>query len=416
MIGMKRNAASSVSKLVILNTVVTAICSLTLAVTFADEPLNILKLNGAPTDPEKIGYGALPVLIGEHAVIQYAQRSPGVDPDEKLELNQMRLQLHNYLAIHDGKFWCIWSDGPKIEDWPTQEIKYATSDDGLNWSEAKSVTGTPGEPYAYIARGLWLRDGELLTLAARYKGKGAFGADKELQLQAFAWDQAEGGWKLRGKVYDNAINNFPPQKLSTGDWILTRRDSRFNVSILIGGRDSLNSWRDHPVVAVSEVEGFRPDEPIFWPMEDGSLNALFRDNGSSMRLFHATSEDNGETWTIPRLTNFPNSTSKIFSLETSRGYRVMISNANPESGRRELHLSITEDGKTFTRMARLDIPTPPTPEGFESIWKKFQQGVASLQYPHAIEHGGKLWIALSRNKLQTEIFAIDLDNIDALLN
>lgn len=35
-------------------------------------------------------------------------------------------------------------------------------------------------------------------------------------------------------------------------------------------------------------------------------------------------------------------------------------------------------------------------------------------HPHVIEHGGKLWIAFSRNKLKTGILAIDLDDIDGL--
>ena len=95
----------------------------------------------------------------------------------------------------------------------------------------------------------------------------------------------------------------------------------------------------------------------------------------------------------------------------------MVSNANPKWGRRELHLSVSEDGKRFTRMARLDIPAPPAPKGFESIWKKFSYGIASiasLQYPHVIEDDGSLWIALSRCKLQTEIFRVSLDSVDKL--
>ena len=150
-------------------------------------------------------------------------------------------------------------------------------------------------------------------------------------------------------------------------------------------------------------------------MPDNSMNALFRDNGGSRRLFHATSRDLGKTWTTPVLTNFPNSTSKIFSIATSRGYRVMVSNANPRWGRRQLHLSISLDGRTFTRMAQLDVPAPPAPKGFESIWKKFSYGIAILQYPHVIEHDGYLLIALSRCKLQIEIFRVSLDSVDALL-
>ncbi|NNE93593.1 MAG: hypothetical protein HKN23_18245 [Verrucomicrobiales bacterium] len=379
------------------------------------EPLKILDLPRFGTNPEAIDFAALPKLKGTLSVINPARPSPQVKPGDKLEMNRLRLNLHNYLAFHDGKFWCIWSDGPQIEDWPTQEIKFATSTDGLTWSQAKPVTGMPTEPYAYIARGLWLRDGELLALGAHYKGKGAFGADKELKLQAFAWNPDAEEWELTGKLYDDAINNFPPQKLPTGDWILTRRDARFNVTILIGGKEKLNAWKAFPVVKMGEVEGFRPDEPIFWLMPDSSLNALFRDNGGSQRLFHSVSTDHGISWTTPVLTNFPNATSKIFSLKTSRGFRVMISNANPKIGRRQLHLSISEDGKHFTRMAELDVPTPPVAEGIDSLWKKFQAGIGSLQYPHVIEHDGYLWIALSRNKTQIEMFRVALDDVAALL-
>lgn len=378
------------------------------------ETLEILRLPGSGGNPIVIDYDALPRLRGEHAVIHQVAYSPDYKPGDKLAMDRMRLQLHNYLVHHDGKFWCIWSDGPRIEDWPTQEVKYATSEDGLRWSEARSVTGTPPEPYAFIARGLWVRDGKLLALAAHFRDKGAFGANKELELWAYGWDDEAQRWQFVSKVYGNAINNFPPQKLPTGDWILTRRDAGFNVTILVGGRSALDQWEAFPVVNVGEVPGFRPDEPIFWLMPDNSLNALFRDNGGSQRLFHATSRDFGKTWTTPVPTNFPNSTSKIFSLATSRGYRVMVSNANPKRGRRQLHLSVSEDGKHFTRMAQLDVPAPLAPKGFQEIWKKFSQGIASLQYPHVIEHDGYLWIAVSRCKLQTEIFRVSLDAIDEM--
>jgi hypothetical protein len=382
----------------------------------AAEPVAILNLPGSRTDPEKIDYAALPRLAGQHAVISTALRNaeseaPATDP------RGYRFELHNYLARHNGKFWCIWSDGPVIEDEPTQEVRYATSDDGLTWSPSRSVTGTPAAPYAFIARGLWVRDGELLALAAHYKGKGAFGADKELELRAYVWSEQAGKWRYKDKLYDDAINNFAPQQLPSGDWIVTRRDSRFNVSMLIGGRTSLSDWKAYPVVKVGEVAGFRPDEPLFWLLPDETLYALYRDNGGSGRLFHSTSGDGGRSWSTPAITNFPNATSKLYSLETSRGYRVLILNANPVAGRRELHLAISRDGRQFTRLALLAIPAPPPSAATAnvSMQRRFESGIASLQYPHAIEHDGHLLIALSRNKLQTELFRVPLASLDALL-
>jgi len=381
------------------------------------EPINILDLPDSGEDPAKIDYTALPKLQGKHAIINPASVGPDGEKVELVDIHHLRLQLHNYLIWHDEKFWCIWSDGPAIEDRPTQEIKYSTSKDGLTWSPAKSVTGKPDEPYAFIARGIWLRDSELLALGAHYKGKGAFGSDKELQLQAYSWGEAAGKWQFKGKLYENAINNFPPQRLPDGDWILTRRDARFNVSVLIGGRKSLDDWQSFPVVVGrNKSDKFRPDEPIFWALPDKTLFALYRDNGGSRRLFHSKSIDQGRSWGAPKITNFPNATSKLFSLQTSRGYRILILNANPKIGRRELHLAVSRDGQKFTRLARLDIPSSPQlPEEIARLKKKFSAGIASLQYPHAVEHDGKLIIAFSRLKTQTEIFHVSLDDINALL-
>jgi hypothetical protein len=277
------------------------------------------------------------------------------------------------------------------------------------------VTGEPKAPYAFIARGLWVRNGELLALAAHFKGKGAFGADKELELRAYAWDEQASAWKFKQKLYDNAINNFAPQRLPGGDWIMTRRDARFNVSVLIGGQKSLDDWASFPVVGVRDVQGFRPDEPIFWPLSDKTLFALYRDNSGSQRLFHSTSEDGGRSWGKPLMTNFPNATSKLFSMQTSRGYRVLVLNANPTVGRRELHLAISEDGHVFTRLALLDIPSPATVDNRAAeVWHKFRTGVASLQYPHVIEHDDHLLIAFSRNKHQTELLRVSLDDLELL--
>jgi hypothetical protein len=77
----------------------------------------------------------------------------------------------------------------------------------------------------------------------------------------------------------------------------------------------------------------------------------------------------------------------------------MIGNANPKWGRRENYQSLSDDGLTFTRMARLMIPSAKA---------------TTFQYPHAIEHDGHLLIAVSQKKLQTEVFKVPMTAIDAL--
>jgi hypothetical protein len=343
----------------------------------------LLDLPVSGKDPAQIQYAALPSLGGTHAVI-----SP-TDPTKTF-------QLHSYLAHHDGVFWAMWSHGvPGTvwgEDEPGQEIQYSTSPDGVNWTPARSLSGAPLEGYAFIARGFWVRNGELLALGANFKGKGAFGVNKELKLQAFGWDPAAQEWRPRGTLYENAINNFAPQRMASGEWLMSRRDARFNVYMLVGGEPALSDWLSIPVIQRMEVPGFVPDEPIWWEQDDQSLVSLYRDNMESGRIFWSTSKDSARTWTTPVKTNFPNATSKLFALKTSSGCRVLILNGNPAVGRRDLHLATSKDGLVFRQLYKLSIPPPDI----------------SVQYPHAIEHGNALYITYSRAKTAIEVLRIPL--------
>jgi hypothetical protein len=78
---------------------------------------------------------------------------------------------------------------------------------------------------------------------------------------------------------------------------------------------------------------------------------------------------------------------------------LLISNANPAVGRRELHLSVSTDGDVFTRMARLAIPSDKP---------------STLQYPQAIEVDGQLFLVFSRNKGAIELLKVPLSQVDAL--
>jgi hypothetical protein len=348
-----------------------------------DSPV-LLDLPGSGTDADAIDYAKLPVLKGTHAIIS------AKDPEWKF-------QLHNYLLHHDGRFWCMWSHGPG-EDEPTQHIRYAVSDDGVKWGKPRMLTPSPKEGYAYIARGFWVRDGELLALVAHFKGKGAFGVNKELKLEAYVWDKQGDAWKYKGLVYDNAINSYPPQKLPTGEWMVSRRDARFNVSVLIGGVKKLDQWDNVFIMDFFKNKVLKPDEPIWWSIDNKTLSAVFRDNAGSGRLFRAFSMDQGRSWSPPIKTNYPNATSKVFSMQLSNGLRVLVGNANPKVGRRQLLLSVSKDGLVFTRMFLLDIPS---------------EKPSTLQYPHVMEKDGKLYIAYSRNKALIEMFILALADLSA---
>lgn len=359
----------------------------------AAEPLPpMLDLPGTGRNPELIDFAALPLLEGKHAVVTSGDA-------------EWKFRLHNYLAFQEGRYWCQWSHGPVIEDNPTQHVRYATSADGLTWSEAREVMPpSPREGFRYIARGLWVRDGKLLALASHDEAFNAKGKvhffGKSLQLLAWEWQPQEGRWKELGVMAENAINNFPPQRMPNGEFGMLCRSYDRKVSMLTGGVQSPLAWESFPISTYAAPDGFRPEEPDWWTLADGRLLGLFRDNGRSHRFYRALSTDHGRTWTVPEKTNFPDATSKFFCLRTSAGYYVLISNANP-ARRNPLCLATSDDGVTFTRLARL-----PIPEG--------EAAKDTFQYPHVIEQDGHLLVAFSRRKQTVEVVKIPLQEVQRL--
>ncbi len=356
----------------------------------------MLKGDWVPADPHTIDFERLPRIQVDHAVVSDVHAQKGV--------NQ-----HNYLIHHDGRFWAMWSDGPRVEDMGGQVVKYSTSLDGLKWAAPKNITGYPKntgrdspnyntrnkEGFRYISRGLWVRDGQLLALVSLDEAAGFFGPS--LELRAFRWNRAGEKWEDAGIVQKNAINNFAPQKLSTGEWAMTRRRWDYKdtgVEFLIGGVTALDRWISVPVVGAGADVALKAEEPIWWMLPDKNLMALFRDNGKSQYLYRAFSADNGRTWSTPVRTDFPDARSKLHGLRLSDGRYALVSNSNPKK-RDPLTLALSDDGMVFNKLF-------------------YVVGGRHVDYPHMIEHDGYLYIAHSGAKMSVEIERVRIADLDQL--
>lgn len=370
----------------------------------AAEPSIMLAGPWVPENTHEIDFAALPRVPSEHVVISDV-RAKGADP-AKLDKKAGGVNQHNYLAHHDGQFWAMWSDGPGIEDRVGQRVKFATSADGLKWSEPKFLTPIPPDsgpdsPHygtrtdqgmRWISRGFWQHEGELLALASLDEAAGFFG--KSLELHAFRL-QSDGAWRDAGLVFDDTINNFPPMKLRTGDWMMSRRQHDYKTSgvhFLVGGVKSLSDWQSFPVLG-SAAE-LKAEEPDWWILPDQTLAAVFRDNRRSGFLYRAFSKDDGRTWSTPQKTNFPDATSKISGLRLNDGRYVLISNPNPKK-RDPLTLSVSDDGVVFTKMLYLI-------------------GGRHIDYPHVIEHGDSFFIAFAGGKQTVEVLKVKIADVDAV--
>lgn len=344
-----------------------------------------------PKDTQQIDFDKLPRIPSEWAVVS-----------DVLGLGGNRVNQHNYLAHHDGQFWAMWSDGPGVSrgmgrvpehDRADQRVSFATSPDGLKWSEIGDLSGAPEAGYGWIARGFWIRDGKLLALASRYKAPGYTGPG--LQLHAFELvPTALARWRHLGMVHDDALNNFPPKRLPSGEWMMSRRDHRRNVHFLIGGTKGYDQWESFPTIGYSDSD-LASEEPYWWVLPDNRLVAMFRDNRRSGFLHRAFSSDGGRTWSKPIRTNYPDATSKFSGLRLADGRYVLVSNPHPRK-RDPLALSISDDGLVFTKMGYL-------------------VGGRHVDYPHVIEHNRHLFVTFATAKQTVEVLKIPLEELNQLV-
>ncbi|MFH1744498.1 MAG: alpha/beta fold hydrolase [bacterium] len=296
--------------------------------------------------------------------------------------------MHPYIAYFDGRFWAMWSCN-RIRDLQAgQHVRYATSTDGVNWTTPEPIMLREDDGMRYFARGFWIRDGELVALAAYDEAvRPLFGPG--LELRGYRWNGASNGWNTPIVIADDTINNFPPKRLPSGDWMMSRRNHRMEKSMLVGGVIAPNDWS--AIAIPVPADGAKLDEPFWWVLPNGALSAVFRDGSKSRRLYRAFSTDEGRTWTTPVKTDFPDATAKFNVLRLSNGHYVMASNPSPDGVRNPLCLSLSDDGIVFTQMAVLrDTPTVYRYAGKDP-------GYAGYHYPHLLEHGDYLYIVHAEN-------------------
>lgn len=353
----------------------------------------MLNLPTTGTDPTRIDFTRLPKLPSEHAMLSDVRDAGGT-----------RVHQHAYLAHFDDRFWAMWSDGPGVRQVPAEKhrnvvpghdqadtrVSFAVSEDGLLWSEVHDLSGPPRKAgFGWIARGFWIRDGQLLALASHFQAPGYPGPG--LSLEAFRWDGTSQQFVEHGTVLDDTLNNFPPKKLPTGQWMMSRRDGDKHVSVMLGGVESFDRWTVRPVADYRGQQ--QPEEPYWYTLPDGkNLVGLLRDNSGSKRLLRMFSTDNGQNWSPIVRTNFPDAKSKFFALRTSRGYYALVSNANPKR-RDPMTLAISSDGLVYNHLFYL-------------------VGGRHVDYPNMIEQNGHLFIAFSGAKQTMEVLKVSLDEID----
>ncbi len=252
-----------------------------------------------------------------------------------------------------------WSDGNTliayINVWPEQEPKggytdFRTSEDGINWSGQESLLRWDGRPVNGIIEQdtRALPGGRIITSVHEQPG---------LVVSPYYTDNPGGtnGWR-KGKMENLPFNGHVSREL----------------------------------------------EPSWFLRGDGKIVMIFRDQKSSFSKLASMSDDRGETWSVPVLTNMPDSRSKQCAGNLFDGTAFMINNPNNNKSRIPLVITLSRDGKYFNRAYLLrgggdDLQ----PMRFEGKYKR-----EGYSYPKACVGKEYLYVAYATNKEDVEITRI----------
>lgn len=293
------------------------------------------------------------------------------------------------ICFHNGRLYASYGTNRGAENTATEEAHYSVSDDlGKTWTKAQLLDREPLEGTG-VSHGVFLSHRDEL-----WAFHGAFVGDKQnVHTRAYRLDEAEGVWLPKGTVVSGGF--WPmgaPQKMSDGNWIMPG---------FIIGEDN------PPAVAISQGEDFLKWDLVKIRLQEnlgevwGESAVIVSDNsiiniarwGREGKALVAKSNDFGRTWSKSTPSDLPMTTSKPYSGTLSTGERYLICSIASDIGKRRAPLTIAlskPHEKDFSRLAVIRDAVLPTGPG-ES------HPDASLAYPYAIEHEGKLYVAYSNN-------------------
>jgi len=311
---------------------------------------------------------------------------------------------HPNLAVYDGTLYCMWSNGLVEEDAPGQRILYSHSSDGVSWTEPILLADDQQGNGICVAAGFHTVDG---TIVAYYTTTGGANFHPATSLVARTSDDAR-KWSSPKRIVSGFFIEGPRRLaggrlLLGGEHVGDARQSQRMQFLYTDDRQGLEEWTSADV-RPKELAVYGYTEPSFFLRPDGTVVATLRNN--SGYLHASASGDNGETWSTPRQTNFPDSTARTSAGNLPDGTAYLINNPMPQRlDRSLLTIALSRDGVLFDR-AYL-VRGEPTRRRYDGKHK-----LDGWQYPNAVVWEDTLYIAYSINKEDIGVTRIKLEDLD----
>jgi len=328
---------------------------------------------------------------------------------------------HTCLVKWNGRYWLAWDNSLVHEEYPGQKTLIASSADGVNWGEPKTVADGDAEKgmlrnigglyartdklYAFIQEKWDLVHATAPGMSIHDNVKTSSRNDLFETSDGINWKQYEGHLKDVRWMFEN------PRVTRAGRLMgpATTHDMAPAV-VLWPGDDPLEKPRvvRIPYNGNPQEYHFGHDEWLFvygeaswYQDDDGRIWLWHRDESAAGYLGVALSEDGGESWTEVMRSNFPDAVSRVFAGRLSDGRFFIVGNSIAQHMNRNFFaIALCDDGAKFNKMYQLI--QRPTSQRFHGYLK-----VHGYQYPSCCVDGDTLLIAYSVNKEDIEVGILD---------
>jgi len=317
---------------------------------------------------------------------------------------------HQAIARFGGKYVASWSNGFLHEDHVGQQVHYAWSADGVDWSPAQVVAPTPvrsglvkNNAGLYASKDhLFCYVGVAADFGREVAPPGMFSFSKpQIHLDVYETTDLE-HWTQHERICDH-VYLFEGPRLTRGGKLLCcgsdLRDHR--AVVLIWDDPSRAADKPRTLRLPESPEGVLPEQGTWYQTDDGRIWMYLRDGSISCRLALTWSEDEAESWSELLRTDFPNTYSRAFAGRLHDGrYYIIGNNYDIFLDRRHLLIALSDDGRSFDRMyTLLEGPTTRRVPG-----RHKEDG---YHYPNSIVDGDKLLVIYSVNKEDIEVGVVD---------
>jgi len=296
------------------------------------------------------------------------------------------------LGFHQGRLYASFGHNRGGENTDTEEARFCVSEDqGRTWSAVRTMDA--GEPGLGVSHGVFLsHKGSLWAFMGSYTG-----TMQGIHTRAYRLDDGGGHFEKLGTVIEGGFWPMQePQRMDDGNWIMAGITAgvydgkgTHPAAVAISRGDDFTKW---DLVQIPPAPGLQMWGESTVIVEGERVTNISR-YGAEARALVATSEDCGRTWSTMRPSNLPMATSKPIAGLLSNGRRYLVCSSSADGGKRRapLTIAVSEPGETLFSKVFV-IRHAEFPEGPGE-----SNGRASLSYPYAIEHEGRLYVGYSNN-------------------